>query len=76
MDIFAIGIGVLFFGILVWLSIKPTLYSLGIREISWGSVPWPIYPQRFIVIVGALLLTLQLLLDLVEPVKKLVKVDK
>ncbi len=72
MDVITYALGIVFFALLVWYGIEPALYSLKIQETSWGTVPFPLYPQRFATVLGAALLMGQLILDIVQPIKELV----
>lgn len=56
--------GVVVCGLLAWCAAGPAWYSWNIREVSMGIIPFPVYPAKFVVVVGAVLLTVQHLLDL------------
>jgi TRAP-type transport system small permease protein len=43
--------------------------SWQIGEVRWGAVPLPIYPVKFIVAMGALMLCIQLLIDVIDTLK-------
>jgi TRAP-type C4-dicarboxylate transport system permease small subunit len=73
LDILSCSAGILFFGLTVWFTIGPAVHSLKTAEATYGSIFFPIYPQRIAVTVGSFLLAFQLLLDLVESIKKLTK---
>jgi TRAP-type C4-dicarboxylate transport system permease small subunit len=56
--------GIVVCGLLGWFSIGPAWYSWTIREVTWGIISFPVYPAKFVVVVGAGLLGVQLILDL------------
>ena len=72
-DIIACLLGIIFFGFIVWFSFQAALHSLKIREVVWGSVEFPVYPQRFIISLGSLMMMIQLTLDLIQAVLHLKK---
>jgi hypothetical protein len=47
------------------------MHSLDIMEVVWGSVAFPVYPQRFVVSLGSLMMAIQLLLDLIQTILNL-----
>ena len=63
-DRMAYACGMLVCGLFAWCAAGPAWYSWKIREVSMGIIPFPVYPSKFIVVVGATLLALQHLLDL------------
>jgi TRAP-type C4-dicarboxylate transport system permease small subunit len=63
--------GIAFFGALTWLSVPYFLESFKVREYAEGLVPFPIYPSKFVMLVGAGLVSLQLLVDAVHTVKSI-----
>jgi TRAP-type C4-dicarboxylate transport system permease small subunit len=65
-DIISCLLGGIFFGFIVWFSFKSAMHSLKIREVVWGSVAFPVYPQRFILSLGSLMMFIQLTLDLIQ----------
>ncbi len=58
-----------FFGMIVWQGWLEALYSWEIREATNGAVRLPLYPARFVLVLGAALLVVQLVLDLVNNLK-------
>jgi TRAP-type C4-dicarboxylate transport system permease small subunit len=68
-DSIAYVCGMLVCGLLAWCSITPAWYSWTIREVSPGRIAFPVYPAKFLVVVGAVLLWVQLLLDLVGAIR-------
>jgi TRAP-type mannitol/chloroaromatic compound transport system permease small subunit len=72
-DIIACLLGILFFGFIIWFSFLSALHSLKIREVVWGSVAFPVYPQRFAISLGSLMMVIQLTLDLIQAILHLKK---
>ena len=60
-----------FFALLAWQGIGELRYSWGIREATMGTVRFPLYPARFLLVLGALLLLLRLAIDIVEDLGRL-----
>lgn len=60
---------ILFFIILDWKSLLQATFSLDKGETSWGLIPFPMYPSRFVVFLGFTFLTLRLLVRLMDTVK-------
>jgi TRAP-type C4-dicarboxylate transport system permease small subunit len=58
-----------FFAVVVWQSWAHAFFSFIKRETSWGLIPFPLYPSRFMVFIGFLFLTLRLLVDFGEHLK-------
>ena len=55
-----------FFTLLVWQGIGEAFYSWEIREATFGSIRFPLYPARFLLVLGTVLLVLQLALDVIS----------
>jgi hypothetical protein len=36
------------------------------REFRWGALPLPIYPVKFVVVAGSLLLCIQLVINIID----------
>ena len=66
MDVIAGLAALTFFGLLVWQAVLEGVTSWNIRETADGLIQFPLYPARWILIVGTLLLMAQLGLDLVR----------
>ena len=60
-----------FFTVLAWQSIGELRYSWEIREATMGTVRFPLYPARFLLVLGALLLLIRLAFDIVEDLGRL-----
>jgi TRAP-type mannitol/chloroaromatic compound transport system permease small subunit len=70
-DIVAFLIGIVFIGFIVWYATPVALHSIKIGETSWGSVEFPLYPQRIVVVLGSFMLMIQLILDVCKAVMDL-----
>ena len=73
MDVFASLMAVLFFSLLLWQATNEALFSIKIDEATFGLVRMPLWPARIVLAAGTALLILQLLLDLVVDLDRLVK---
>ena len=60
-----------FFALLAWQGIGELRYSWEIREATMGTVRFPLYPARFLLVLGAVLLLMRLALDIVEDLGRL-----
>jgi len=69
-DIAAYICGMIVCGFMGWYSVAPALYSWEISEHTEGIIAFPIYPVKFIIVIGIILLGLQLLSDLITAVAK------
>lgn len=63
MDAITHLVAFVFFALLAWQAMGELSYSWQIREATMGTVRFPLYPARFLLLVGTLLLLLQLALD-------------
>ena len=66
MDVFADLAALVFFGLLLWQAVNEAIYSVEIREATFGLIRFPLYPARIILAAGTALMVLQLLLHLIE----------
>ena len=73
MDVFASLMAVLFFSLLLWQATNEALFSIKIDEATFGLVRMPLWPARIVLAAGTALLILQLLLDLIADLDRLVK---
>ena len=58
-------LALVFFVLLAWYSFGELSYSWEIREATMGTIRFPLYPARTLLTAGALLLVLQLVLDVI-----------
>jgi TRAP-type mannitol/chloroaromatic compound transport system permease small subunit len=58
-------VALVFFGLLAWYSFGELSYSWEIGEATMGTIRFPLYPARLLLSAGAVLLILQLVLDVI-----------
>jgi len=61
----------IFFALMAWQGYVELLYSLEIMESTMGSVRFPLYPARSLLLVGVALLLLRLAIDIVQDIGRL-----
>ena len=66
MDIFAWLVGLFIFAIIAWQGWDILIESWNSREFYPGVISVPIYPARFLVVLGSLLLCLQFIFNIVQ----------
>lgn len=71
MDVFAGLAGLTFFGLLLWQAVNEALYSIEIREATFGLIRFPLYPARVILAAGTALMVVQLVLHLIEDIGRI-----
>lgn len=59
-------IALVFFALLGWQGIDQAIYSWEINEATFGTIRLPLYPARFLLVCGTVLLLLQLTLDVIS----------
>ena len=64
-DLFTHLLALLFFVLLAWYSFGELSYSWEIQEATMGTIRFPLYPARMLLTAGAVLLVLQLVLDVI-----------
>jgi TRAP-type C4-dicarboxylate transport system permease small subunit len=60
-----------FFGLVAWMGYVELLYSWEIKESTMGSVRFPLYPARILLLVGVVLLLLRLAIDIAQDIGRL-----
>jgi len=70
MDVLADMAALTFFGLLLWQAIGEAMLSSRIGEAAHGLLRFPLYPARWIIVVGTVLLLAQLVLDLLRNVRR------
>lgn len=65
MDLATHFLALVFFALLAWQSFGELSYGWEIRESTMGTIRFPLYPARFLLSVGAVLLVAQLALDVI-----------
>jgi TRAP-type mannitol/chloroaromatic compound transport system permease small subunit len=61
----------LFFALVAWQGYGELVYSWEIKESTMGSVRFPLYPARTLLLIGMSLLLLRLAVDIVQDVARL-----
>lgn len=72
MDVFSNLAAMVFFGLLLWQSYHEAAYSLQIGEATVGLIRFPLFPARLILSIGTAMLLLQLVLDLIVDIRRVV----
>jgi TRAP-type C4-dicarboxylate transport system permease small subunit len=60
-----------FFALVAWQGYVELLYSWEIKESTMGSVRFPLYPARVLLLVGVALLLLRLAIDIAQDIGRL-----
>jgi TRAP-type C4-dicarboxylate transport system permease small subunit len=60
-----------FFALVAWQGVGELRYSWEIREATMGTIRFPLYPARFLLVLGVVLLLLRLALDIVADLGRL-----
>lgn len=71
MDLITHAVAFVFFALLAWQGAGELAYSWEIREATMGTVRLPLYPARFLLVLGTALLLLRLALDIVADLGRL-----
>jgi len=61
----------IFFALVAWQGLGELRYSWEMKEATMGSVRFPLYPARFFLLLGVMLLLLRLVLDIVQDIARL-----
>jgi TRAP-type C4-dicarboxylate transport system permease small subunit len=61
----------IFFALVAWQGLGELRYSWEMQEATMGSVRFPLYPARFLLLLGALLLLARLAIDIAEDIGRL-----
>jgi TRAP-type C4-dicarboxylate transport system permease small subunit len=64
-------VALIFFALMAWQGYVELLYSLEIKESTMGSVRFPLYPARVILLLGVALLLLRLAIDIAQDIGRL-----
>lgn len=59
-------VAIAFFALVTWQGFSEALYSLQINESTMGSIRFPLFPARLLLVTGCALLLVQLALDLIQ----------
>lgn len=75
MDVLAHLAALVFFGLLLWQAVLEAQFSWQIGEAADGLIRFPLYPARWILVAGTILMIAQLLLDVIRDVRRLAGLD-
>lgn len=64
-----------FFAIIAWQGLGELRYSWEMKEATMGSVRFPLYPARFFLLLGVVLLLLRLAIDIAQDIGRLQRGD-
>lgn len=70
LDTFVLLLSAAVFGLLTWSSWRLAWKWFLIREVRLGAFPWPIWPFRFLFVVGMGLIALQLIFSVINLIHK------
>lgn len=73
LDLFALLISLVACGILSWKLINGAAIALEVGEFKWGLAKMPTWPAKTCVALGASVLCMQLLLDMVRDIRRLAR---
>ena len=71
MEVVTHVVAFIFFALVGWMGYVELLYSWEIKESTMGSVRFPLYPARVLLLVGVALLLLRLAIDIVQDIGRL-----
>jgi len=72
MDVVTHLVAIAFFALVAWQGFDEALYSLEIKEATMGSVRFPLFPARLLLVLGTGLLLVQLGLDLIQDFRRMI----
>jgi TRAP-type mannitol/chloroaromatic compound transport system permease small subunit len=61
----------MFFALVAWQGLSELSYSWELKEATMGTVRFPLYPARFFLLVGVVLLLVRLALDIVADIGRM-----
>jgi TRAP-type transport system small permease protein len=64
------------FAVITWQAFIAFWKSWEMQEVRWGALPLPVWPVKFFIAFGSLVLCLQLVLDLIDKFAEARKVQK
>lgn len=73
MDVVTHLSALVFFSLILWQGVSEALFSWRISEASVGLIRVPLWPARFVLVLGAGLLLVQLVFDLFTDIDRLVR---
>lgn len=75
MDIIASFSAICFFSLLIWQASGEAIKSWHIREATVGLIRFPLYPARWVLVLGTAIMIVQLVLDLIQYTSFIIKKD-
>ncbi len=66
LNVAMLGAGAILFGLASFATFHFAMESYSVNEQEWGSIRYPIYPIKFVVFAGLVLLTIQFALDMIK----------
>jgi len=54
------------FAVITWKTSEAFLTSWRMREVRWGALPLPVYPVKFVVAAGSLILCIQFMINIID----------
>jgi len=72
----ALLLGAVFFAWCAYASWKFAYESYSFNEQEWGTITFPLYPFKFVVFLGVILLTVQFLLDMINEIVRPSSADR
>jgi len=72
MDAVTHFVAIAYFSLLVWQGFNEAIYSFEIHEATMGTIRFPLFPARLLLVLGSGLLLLQLALDLIQDIRNMV----
>jgi len=72
----ALIIGAVFFSWCAYASWEFAYQSYSFNEQEWGTITFPLYPFKFVVFLGVVLLTIQFVLDTISEITRLPSADR
>ena len=73
MDIVTHLVAIAYFGLIAWQGAHEAIYSLQISEATMGSIRFPLFPARALLVAGTVLLLMQLLIDVAADVGRMIR---
>jgi TRAP-type C4-dicarboxylate transport system permease small subunit len=71
MEVVTHVVAFVFFALIAWQGIGELRYSWEIREATMGTIRFPLYPARFLLVLGVVLLLVRLALDIASDLGRL-----
>ncbi|MGQ0656186.1 MAG: TRAP transporter small permease subunit [Betaproteobacteria bacterium] len=63
----------IFFALIAWQGVGELRYSWEMKEATMGTIRFPLYPARFLLLLGVVLLLVRLALDIIGDIRRLAR---